>query len=255
MLLTITLLGDIVTEYLSDNTRTGPTVSWLVTAGVGLLLLGTLFLPWVGLAAPDKQQANNDWIASRVEAVKGSAAVEELLTSLDVDPQVEFTPAAVIDHEGWRDLRLAIEAGQSLNAWWLLVATEPTLLPRVAAGLQVLLMLLAIGWCVQGMATTNLTLERLIAGGIVAGTIVAAVLIVIGLPRIDTLGHNDSFGLALLMAIVEARPGLGLWLSLVGSVALGGTMFVYLGLGESAWKRSTGLLEAERDPYFLNDRV
>ena len=244
-----------MTECLSDNTRTGPTVFWLITAGLGLFLLGALFLPWVDLAVPEEQQVNNDWMVSRVEAVKGNAAVQDLLTNLGADPQVEFTPATVIDYEGWRDLRLAIEAGESLNAWWLLVATEPTFLPRVTAGLQVLLLLLAIGWCVQNVATTSLTLERLVAGCIVAGVVVVVVLVVISLPKIDTLGHSDSFGLALLMAIVEARPGLGLWLSLIGNVALGGTMVAYLGLGESAWKRSVSFPEVEQDAYFFNERV
>jgi hypothetical protein len=226
-------------DDLYENKRVGPSFFWWVVVSVNALLITTFFLPWVSLATPDEQRSNAAWITSGINAVRDCRAVQDLLNRLGVDLQRRFTWTSIVDHEGWAELRSTLFSGQRLTGWWLLNASEPSLWLRIVVGMEILLILLGCMWCLQSAITTNFSLERGLAISIVGAAGLVTLLLIFTLPRMDTLGHRDSFGLTLLMAIGEARPGWGFWLVLLFNLVLMGIMLGYFQGGEHAWKRTS----------------
>jgi hypothetical protein len=223
-------------SFSDEPRRQGPRRRWYVAVGITLVLFLGFLLPWVRAATAVEQQANYRWISEPIAQVRQVKGVTAILQRLSLDPQTAVGSELLIDREGWQPLREYLMAHPRLNGWRLLFTPETSLGLRVGLILQAATCLGGLAWI--GLASVKIPseTERKVAGGVAILSALALVLLIIKLPHLETLGRNDSIGLMLLMAIVEARPSWGAWLSLIGNVVLISFLVNYFVQGKSLWQ-------------------
>lgn len=211
--------------------RGGPTRLWYVVTGVSVFLFLVFWLPWIAFANSDRQQANIAWITRRFTQVKNVEIIQTLLRAVNIAPE-SIDLIQIIDYDGWRDLRLAMATRHGMGGGWLLASRFASSL-RLLGAAQALLIVATGAWCAtEAMAKRyRATTAKLMLLFITLVTLMH----IFALPKLETLGRDDSFTLSLLMAAVLVRPGPGFWLTLLGNTVLVGSIVAYLGLQNPLW--------------------
>lgn len=213
-------LGDYDLEDYELGGSSGPTPVWFFIVGVGvLLLIAFFFVPWLTFAPGRVQQQNYERLVEWTDTLMEMGNVYETLSSLGINVD-QFDPIEMIDNDGWSELRREVASRRGVEGIWLLTSPYCALPLTIRVGAQAVLIALIVIWCVVALSPARGTAQRPFSLILLGLAVIVTLAHIFGLPKLDTLGRDDSFSLAFLMAVALASPGWGLWLTLIGNIAL-----------------------------------